>query len=282
MSFLIEKPAHDTSASNFGSLDSFVYIHPDPSRMDSLPIIAKKWCIEPTFMPSKYVGLAKTIYDLDVRTDDTWVISYPKSGTIWTLEMVWLIANDLDFAKAQQIYQHERTHFVERCVLNGKYSKSIEDTIAAPSPRFIMTHLPVALLPNALWTVCPKIVYVSRNPKDTAVSQYHFFSNLRGWRGSFNDFMELVLKDELSFAPFHSHVYNFWHMRDEKNIQFVTYEEMKTNLFDVLKRTSTFLGKSFDDEQLKKAEIFLSFDNMKQNNSVNRIHMSLDSNAAFR
>ena len=38
--------------------------------------------------------LAARIYNLEVRSDDIWVVSYPKTGTSLTLEMVWLLVNN--------------------------------------------------------------------------------------------------------------------------------------------------------------------------------------------
>lgn len=38
--------------------------------------------------------LAARIYNLEVRSDDIWVVSYPKTGTSLTLEMVWLMVNN--------------------------------------------------------------------------------------------------------------------------------------------------------------------------------------------
>lgn len=40
--------------------------------------------------------------------------------------------------------------------------------------RFIKTHLPVEMMPRNIKEVGAKVVYVARNPKDVAVSFYHF------------------------------------------------------------------------------------------------------------
>ena len=44
--------------------------------------------------------MADRIYNLEVRADDIWVVSYPKTGTTLTLEMVWMIVNgEVSFKK---------------------------------------------------------------------------------------------------------------------------------------------------------------------------------------
>ena len=40
--------------------------------------------------------LADRIYDMEVREDDVWIVSYPKSGTTWAIETVWMVINDVD------------------------------------------------------------------------------------------------------------------------------------------------------------------------------------------
>lgn len=270
--FIIKEPTHDTGASKDGSVHSFVYVHPQKVPYD-LPI-TKKWIVEPVFMPSAYSEMAQVIYDLDVRSDDIWVISFPKSGTTWTQEMVWLLANNLDLKKANEIIQDDRYQYMERVAINTYTNSTVARMIAAPSPRFIKSHLPPALLPKALWTVRPKIVYVARNPKDTAISRYHFYSKLKNWRGSFNDFMELFVNDQFIYAPYHSHVQSFWNMRDEDNVLFLTFEEMKSNFMDILRRTAAFLDKSYDDNDLQNVKNYLSFEQMKSNRAVNKDYIA--------
>ena len=39
--------------------------------------------------------MAHRVYNFDVREDDIWVVSFPKTGTTLTLEMVWMIVNNM-------------------------------------------------------------------------------------------------------------------------------------------------------------------------------------------
>ena len=44
----------------------------------------------------------KRIYNMKVTEKDIWVVTYPRSGTTWTQEMVWNILNNLDFERAMK------------------------------------------------------------------------------------------------------------------------------------------------------------------------------------
>ena len=51
-------------------------------------------------------------HPLDAR--DTWVVTPPKCGTNWTMEMVWLVANDLDYERAKTPLKPDRYLFRRR------------------------------------------------------------------------------------------------------------------------------------------------------------------------
>lgn len=62
----------------------------------------------------------------------------------------------------------------------------------------------------------------------------------------------------------------FWKVRNEPNILFTFYEDMKRDLASVVKKTANFLGKSINQEQIEKLCDHLSFDKMKKNPAVNK------------
>nr|CAD7402045.1 unnamed protein product [Timema poppensis] len=137
------------------------------------------------------------------------------------------------------------------------------------SPRILKTHLPVQMLPKEVWTKKPKIIYVSRNPKDAAVSYYHHHRLWNGYVGSFEEFMEAFLEDALVYSPFWDHVLDYWEKRDEHNVLFNSYEGMKKNLKSVILKTCKFLGKSYTNDEVESLSDHLSFNSMKDNPSVN-------------
>ncbi|XP_055693971.1 sulfotransferase 1 family member D1-like [Lutzomyia longipalpis] len=234
--------------------------------------IAKKWCMEPCYMPSFYEEIAQRIENFEVRPDDVWVVTYAKCGTTWTQEMVWQICNDLDYETAKNVALIERFPFIEFGSILARDLELTDEVSRAekmPSPRMIKTHLPAHLLPRQIWTVRPKIIYVARNTKDTAISFYHHYRNIHRFVGTFDDFMEAFLQDKIIFSPFHTHIIDFWRMRHEENILFLTYEDMKRDHPSVIEKTAKFLGKSLNEDQILELADHLSFAKFSKNPSVN-------------
>lgn len=65
------------------------------------------------FFPSKFRAASSHIYNFDSRPSDIWVATFPRSGTTWTQELVWMIANDLKYDKAKADPLTKRFPFFE-------------------------------------------------------------------------------------------------------------------------------------------------------------------------
>lgn len=102
--------------------------------------------------------------------------------------------------------------------------------------------MPIALLPKQLWKVKPRIVYVARNPTDIAMEYYQLYRLLHGYQGSLCDFCELFLSNHVHYGPFHSHVTDFWDIRDQSNILFLHYEDKTRDFAKFVQSVATFLN----------------------------------------
>uniref|UniRef100_A0A1B6DDS5 Sulfotransferase domain-containing protein n=1 Tax=Clastoptera arizonana TaxID=38151 RepID=A0A1B6DDS5_9HEMI len=246
------------------------------------------------FLPSKYAKEAHNFYNFEARPDDTWVVTFPRSGTTWTQELVWLVANQFDFQSAAEVPQTERFPFLEFSLFFHDETKQeflnensddpkkielvelmstpgykiLEDT---PSPRFIKTHLPFSLLPKNLLEVGCKIIYVARNPKDVAVSFYHLNRLIRtqGYQGDFPKYWDYFERNLNAWAPYWSHVNEGWNLREHKNVLFLFYEEMSKDIKETIKRVAEFLQCAADDEQINKLSNYLDIKNFRNNPAVN-------------
>jgi len=235
-----------------------------------------------TCMPIHYAKFAEDIENFEVRNSDVWICSYPKTGTTWAQEMVWMIENNVDFegAKASII---ARSTFLEMCAMsdNEKFEKimgipspfhnTIQYANEQKSPRCIKSHLPFSLLPQELrsGTKAPKIIYVMRNPKDACVSYYHHCRLLHGCRASLEEFSKVFLADKVMYGSYWKHVLGFWEQRKLPNLLIIKYEDMKKDLAVVIKQVATFLDKQLTDRQIEELLKHLSFESMKNNKAVN-------------
>lgn len=53
------------------------------------------------------------LYSFEARLDDVYISTYPRSGTTWTQEMIWLICNDLNYEAAKAKDIRERFPYFE-------------------------------------------------------------------------------------------------------------------------------------------------------------------------
>ncbi|XP_065216848.1 luciferin sulfotransferase-like [Planococcus citri] len=221
---------------------------------------------------------ADRIRKMEVRDDDIWVCSFPKSGTTWTQEMVWCLANGKkkdEEAVEKPIF--ERFPFLEISFFYGANEpmgseNSVEDVEKLASPRFIKTHLPFNLLPENLrnFSTNAKIIHVMRNPRDVSISFYHHLSKLFiSYYGSFPHFVEMFFKGIVPYGPFPAHLKGYLAHEESPNILFLKYEEMKKDLRTVMHKTANFIGKSIGESEVEKLLDHLSFSKMKQNPAVN-------------
>jgi hypothetical protein len=113
-------------------------------------------------------------------------------------------------------------------------------------------------------------VYVARNPKDAAVSWFHHHRHLHVYKGTKEDFMKAFLKDEMLYSPFNEHILEFWKIRNDPNILFLFYEDMKKDLKKEVRRAINFVGKEYSDDQVEKLVQHLSFETMQKNKRINK------------
>lgn len=249
--------------------ENFMEVHLEDTSVN--PSGNQCWQPVHCIMPSKYRLHADRIRNLPVYEDDVWIVTFPKAGTTWTQEMVWLIDHDLDYNTASSVNLTERSVFLEvgAFVSNIDVPDTITQVEQLKRPRHIKSHLPLALLPKQLWTVKPKIIYTARNPKDVTTSFMHHYKYLHGYEGSQKDFLDGILADKIIYCPQIKHATEFWDVSHREHVLFLHYEDMKRNLAKVIQDVCNFFGKTFTSSQLAELKQHLMFDTMKENKSAN-------------
>ncbi|XP_035689370.1 sulfotransferase 6B1-like [Branchiostoma floridae] len=202
----------------------------------------------------------------DIRDDDIAIVTFPKTGTNWMLEIVTKIlsaggrtdaSSDDMVGKLEFQYDDEpRPHHVmlQECA----------------SPRVILTHLTPDTAPPGI--AHPqnnvKVIVVMRNPKDTAVSYFHFGQKLRSHFArktppSWDEFFQLFLAGKYTFGCYFDHVLGWWQKRDDPHFLFLKYEDMKQDLPKAVKTVAAFLQVKLDDASIETIAHACTFSNMK-------------------
>uniref|UniRef100_A0A182LYH9 Sulfotransferase domain-containing protein n=1 Tax=Anopheles culicifacies TaxID=139723 RepID=A0A182LYH9_9DIPT len=261
----ITDPQHVANKEQTGEED---YIMVRAKQCGDVPISIPNWKPSAHCYTNRFQHYEKDLLEFEVFPDDVWVASYPKSGTTWCQEMVWLICNDLNFEAARAESLRTRFPFLDVSLIHDCDIKSFERVQQTARPRFIKTHLPVSMLPKQYWSVKPKTVYIKRNPKSVAVSYFHH-SRAIFYRGSMDTFIRSFTREHQFYSPYHAHVIEYHELHDCNNILYLSYEDMKHDLSKVVTKVCQFFGKSYSDQQLEALYEHLSFKSMRENKACN-------------
>ncbi|GAB6023702.1 hypothetical protein CHUAL_008462 [Chamberlinius hualienensis] len=203
---------------------------------------------------------------IKVRDTDIILSSFPKTGTTWAQELVYLVQHEADMTKMNEIALMLRFPFLE--ILKTP----VDEINADQSTRFFKTHMPYHLLPGKPQDRRYKIVYICRNAKDTAVSLYHFYKMNYSYSyiGTLSEFIDLFVNDLVIYSPYGPHVIEFWEKsKTDKNILFLQYEDLHQNFKENIRRIAAFLDKNLSDAQVDIIANRCSFSGMSQQKTSN-------------
>ncbi|XP_019101965.1 PREDICTED: cytosolic sulfotransferase 17-like [Camelina sativa] len=126
-----------------------------------------------------------------------------------------------------------------------------KDITEISSPRLFSTHLPLSFLPETVKTSGCRVIYITRHPADTFVSLWHLHNNKFGTEISIRQAFEEFCKGLVPAGPYFEHVLEFWEARD--HVMFVTYEDLKANPEETVRKIAEFLGcKTIVEEIVKE------------------------------
>ncbi|KAH9362320.1 sulfotransferase ssu-1-like [Haemaphysalis longicornis] len=170
------------------------------------------------------------------RPGDIFLVTYPKCGTHWIQQISQLIIHRGVSANSYLDFQM-KTPFLE---FTGTWGVE-----AITPPRLLKTHFAFDRQP---YHEDAKYVCVVRNPKDCCVSFYHHSRGIPGYEfmnGSFDDFFELFVRGETDFGDYFDHLLSWYEHRNDPNVFFVTYEQLKQDTKNWVLRLAYFFGEEY-------------------------------------
>ncbi|BBM83481.1 sulfotransferase domain-containing protein [Candidatus Uabimicrobium amorphum] len=198
------------------------------------------------------------LQDYTPKKHDVFICSYFKSGTNWTMHIAQQIAH-----RGQAEFDHIHNVIPWPDSPIPHYSISLEDPFDSPTNlRVIKTHLQAKNMPynNEATYIC-----VVRDPKDVFVSSYFFVRSL--FFGKLMPLPKTWLKTYMGkyalHGPWAEFTAGYWEWRHRKNVLFITFEEMKDDLPEAIRKIATVMGVELNEEQFANVAHRSSYKYMK-------------------
>lgn len=123
--------------------------------------------------------------------------------------------------------------------------------LSTDRPRILRSHLPYLLLPAAMWRTQPRIVYVVRQPAETAALYYRTYRLLHGYRGTAAEFTQLWATERLEYGAQAQHEEDFVQLeadgvRNVRCVKFDVQEESTTRA--LVEQVARLLGVEWREE----------------------------------
>jgi hypothetical protein len=172
--------------------------------------------------------------------DDTFLVSYPKSGNTWVR---FLIANLLHPDRPVTLTSADR-------FIAGVDGQSQEYFDRLPRPRVIKSHYPFD----------PKyrrVIYVIRDPRDVVLSQYHYQRKRRVLHDDYplEKFVERFLAGEVCpYGSWAENVCSWLGTRtDDPAFLYIRYEDLQQDTELYVRQVARFLGMAPDPGLLRQS-----------------------------
>ncbi|CAN1784375.1 Cytosolic sulfotransferase 5 [Linum perenne] len=200
------------------------------------------------------------------REDEVVILaSNPKTGTTWLKALSHCI-----------LFRDEEDDLLIK--MNPHLCVPYLDARSSPVDpgRLFNTHLSYSYLPDSIKNDC-KLVYITRDPKDTLVSHWHFFNKifehnqdpLKLERAA-KRAVESFCSGMVAYGPFYEHVLEYWEQsnRSPDKVMFIKFEDLHYDPKPHVRKLAAFLGRPFrddesDDEEVEKVIWRSSFDRLK-------------------
>ena len=194
------------------------------------------------------------------RTDDVFIASFPKSGTTWTQQIVRLV-----YSRGQVHEDDPSLHAIIPWLDDSEDLPDLSVVDDIPSPRVFKSHNPYDLLPQRL-TDDNRLIYVTRNAKDTAVSMY--FHTFGFWMYEYDEpiehFIAEFIAGRVEYGPYWTHLSSWYAQRERSNVLVLHYEDMQRDLAATVARVAHFLDQPLTNEEIERVAELSTFSSMKK------------------
>lgn len=219
---------------------------------------------------------------LKYREDDVVLTMFPKSGSTWLSECIYLVVNQYKYELASK--ESIEIRFPQIDSPSHDVFDLIQEQYNNPNQRrLIKASIPPTLLidqalsnSNGKQKVKPRVISIFRNPRDVLVSFYHHCKTVKHYdvEFSFDQFFDSFVAGKVPCGPIwmmYNETYRY-HCENPKSSLVIFYEDMKKDLRTQIKRICEFTNKlePADEDGWSQLLDHLSVQRMRQNPTINR------------
>eukprot|EP00039_Didymoeca_costata_P023604 m.7661 g.7661 ORF g.7661 m.7661 type:complete len:296 (-) comp3751_c0_seq1:2005-2892(-) len=176
------------------------------------------------------------------NSDDVFIVTYPKCGTTWTQQ----ICHGLRTRGSMNF--KEITCVIPWDILALDCGQKLEDDQVA-KPRLFKSHEDYSKIGKG-----GKYIYVARNPLDAFMSFYKFMPAYVGLKEgdiTMDEFADAIFAGASQAGQIWHHFLSWWHKRNDENVLFLFFEDLKDDLEKNIHKIAEFMGIAIDDELLE-------------------------------
>ena len=199
----------------------------------------------------RVLGLHSPGRNLAVFPDDTFLVSFPKSGNTWAR---FLIAN--------LVHPNQKIDFSNVNRVNpGPEVTSNRDLMRVPRPRIVKSH-------QYFDPRYKQVIYIARDPRDVVVSQYYFQRKRKLLADGFplTEFVgKFIAGETCYYGSWGEHIGSWLATRHgQPGFLLLRYEDMVADTARELTKVASFLGLSATPAIISQAVQRSSADTMRQ------------------
>lgn len=211
--------------------------------------------------------------NLKFREDDIVVVTYAKSGTTWTQQII----AQLIFGGAESVDVHSLSPWVDLRIIPPEVIAGLEQQTHR---RFLKTHLPVDAL---VFSPKAKYIFIGRDGRDAAWSLFNHHANatddyfyafnntpgrvgptLERGSGDVHEFYTSWFSgDGYPYWPVWENIRSWWNIRKLPNVKLIHFNDMRADLAGSIREIAAFLDIPIDEAKFPKIVEHCTFDYMK-------------------